>query len=191
MSRVVVRVRALRFCLDCGLEAYTEEDLKLFANSKVSKYGVKNLCKKCVTERSKKWGETYPEKRKEQRDTYRERRNAVEKKNRKAYPFKAMLRRAKRRSREGGLPFDLTLEYLKQLWDDCGGTCPMWGVAMRKKSIYNNDNYVMSLDRIVREKGYVKGNVQIVSSWYNTAKGINSDEVTLERFRQVIERTHN
>ncbi|GAH09295.1 unnamed protein product, partial [marine sediment metagenome] len=37
----------LRVCIDCGLEAYTEKDLNLFAKNKNGKYGRINHCKKC------------------------------------------------------------------------------------------------------------------------------------------------
>lgn len=42
----------MRTCIDCGLKAKTEEDLKLFSNSQESKFGKRNLCRKCAGKRT-------------------------------------------------------------------------------------------------------------------------------------------
>jgi len=42
--------KPLRVCRECGLKAYTEEDLKLFSTSKISLHGRLLLCKKCRNE---------------------------------------------------------------------------------------------------------------------------------------------
>ena len=56
---VIMEARAaLRECRDCGLEAWTEEDLDLFRTSKTSRYGKGNLCKKCAAKRYKKFRES-------------------------------------------------------------------------------------------------------------------------------------
>ncbi len=39
--------KPLRKCRTCGLEAWTEDDLELFAKAKKNKYGRRNQCKKC------------------------------------------------------------------------------------------------------------------------------------------------
>lgn len=47
---------SLRKCSRCGLEAKTEEDLKLFVVKKDNKYQKGNLCKKCFNKiYNKKW----------------------------------------------------------------------------------------------------------------------------------------
>jgi len=45
----------LRVCLDCGLVAYTVEDLDKFVCVKDHKYGKRNLCKSCANIRLLKW----------------------------------------------------------------------------------------------------------------------------------------
>lgn len=42
---------ALRECIDCGLEAHTEEDLEKFMKDAKSKHGRINLCKECLNKR--------------------------------------------------------------------------------------------------------------------------------------------
>ena len=77
----------LRVCRDCGVEAYTEEDLELFVYDKTSKYSRQNICIKCgkewqrkyreenherITERQRKYREEHPEKIKEHQRKHRE-----------------------------------------------------------------------------------------------------------------------
>lgn len=45
--------KLLKKCFDCGLEAYTDEELELFTTDKRRKFGKRNLCKKCEYERRK------------------------------------------------------------------------------------------------------------------------------------------
>lgn len=41
----------LRKCLDCGVEAKTEDELETFAKNRAAHYGKANLCKTCVNKR--------------------------------------------------------------------------------------------------------------------------------------------
>jgi CO dehydrogenase/acetyl-CoA synthase alpha subunit len=41
------KLKPLRKCIYCGLEAHTEKDLELFVANKPSLYGRNNICKKC------------------------------------------------------------------------------------------------------------------------------------------------
>ncbi len=54
--------KPLRICRDCGLEAYTKEDLELFKRDNRSCYNRQNLCKVCSNEYEKTWNRTNPEK---------------------------------------------------------------------------------------------------------------------------------
>ena len=42
----------LRKCKDCGLEAYTENDLEVFVKHDICKHGRENLCRDCSRKRS-------------------------------------------------------------------------------------------------------------------------------------------
>ena len=142
-----------------------------------------------VKEKARKWREAHPEKAKESlmkyREANREMLNEKARKYNKANPFKVVLRGAKERSKRG-LYLDIDLDYIKQLWDECGGICPMTGITMIKIST-RNDPYTMSLDRIIPDKGYIKGNVRFVSLWYNTARSNWGDDFTVDMCRRVAE----
>ena len=87
-------------------------------------------------------------------------------------PFRWHYRNAKRRKHE----FDLTLEYLKELWEKQDGKCPYtdWPLKQMKDTSHKNQLPTTpdrtSLDRIDSSKGYVKGNVQFICYMAQNAK---------------------
>lgn len=73
---------------------------------------------------------------------------------------------AKSRANKKGLPFDLDKEHVRSILTD---TCPVFGtpfVWYGKKLRYDSP----SLDRIVPSKGYVRGNVVVLSKRANAVK---------------------
>lgn len=94
-------------------------------------------------------------------------------------PFRYYLRNAKKRFKE----FDLNLEYLKQLWEKQKGVCPYTGIKLKLaeyKANHNDPIYTASLDRIDSNKGYIKGNVQFISTAINYMKNNMSNEDTIK-----------
>jgi hypothetical protein len=99
-------------------------------------------------------------------------------------PFLYYLRNCKRRDFE----FDLTSEYLNNLWNLQNKKCPYTGVnlILNTHSKRNKDyRYTASLDRIDSNLGYIKGNVQFVSLSINLMKNSMSQNMLLE-FLQII-----
>ena len=88
--------------------------------------------------------------------------------------FRQHLLRAKRRTQE----VNITLEDLKQTWEDQQGICPYSKVQLRfvSKIGRNNPIYAMSLDRKDSKLGYVKGNIQFISIAMNLMKNSMSEE---------------
>ena len=60
----------LRKCVDCGLEAYTTEDLEKFSANSASKYGRQKICKECYNTKKRKYWKT-PEANKRKQVTKR------------------------------------------------------------------------------------------------------------------------
>lgn len=81
-------------------------------------------------------------------------------------PQKRLLWAAKKRAKEKGLPFNL------EETDIVVPThCPYLGVELTTNARRGTDRKtVCSLDRIVPELGYVKGNVEVISHLANTMK---------------------
>lgn len=88
-----------------------------------------------------------------------------------------MLVEAKSRAKIKNLDFDITEEDVK--WND---VCPVLGISItyeRNKGPGGDDNSP-SLDRINNEKGYVKGNIRLISNKANKLKNrMTKDEAFL------------
>lgn len=79
-----------------------------------------------------------------------------------------MLAQAKRRAKQHGRDFDLTLNDIKCL---VVPVCPVLGIPIRwEYSHGSSSDNSPSLDRVDNSKGYVKGNVAIISTKANTLK---------------------
>ncbi len=97
---------------------------------------------------------------------------------RREHPSVVLYRAAKSRATRAGLAFDIT-------WDDVviPEVCPYL-----KKPLVLGTAYAPSLDRIDNTKGYVKGNVEVISRKANTMKNDASNEELLEFAYTILER---
>jgi hypothetical protein len=90
----------------------------------------------------------------------------------KQNPIPQMLSNAKIRAKQKGVDFNLTSQYLKKIFPK-DNKCPITGLNFEfgytnKEKI--NKNNSPSLDRIIPSKGYVIGNVMIISDLMNRMK---------------------
>jgi hypothetical protein len=78
----------------------------------------------------------------------------------RANPAWAILTRAKRRAAQVGVPFDLTSEDI-----DIPEVCPILGIPIdvQQGGARGPKDNSISLDRIVPELGYVRGNIAVIS----------------------------
>lgn len=88
---------------------------------------------------------------------------------------------------------DLTLEYIKDIWEKQQGVCPWTGkclVLPNTTQGWNNTHRWdrASIDRIDNTKGYVKGNIRFVSLMANFIKGRFSDIELIEFCKAVAAR---
>ena len=125
-------------------------------------------------EKRRKWKRQNRERHNEINRKYREKnRVEISEKARESYYNnieKAMVRGAKSRSRDKGLPFDLTIEDL-----EVPEKCPILGLELKVGGDSSRD-ISPSLDRIVPELGYVKGNIRVISLRANRLKSDASIE---------------
>jgi hypothetical protein len=82
-----------------------------------------------------------------------------------------MIRRAKCRAIQEGFSFDIGVDDLLPL----PKVCPVFGVPLRP-STGSQDPWAYSLDRIDNSKGYVRGNVAVISYKANRLKNDGSAE---------------
>ena len=77
---------------------------------------------------------------------------------------------AKRRAKDRGLPFDLTPKSIS-----IPEACPILGIALKTGKNHSRE-CSPSLDRIIPELGYVEGNVRVISQRANRLKSDASIE---------------
>lgn len=83
------------------------------------------------------------------------------------------LKAAEKRAKEKNLNFDLDVEYLLSIYTDI---CPILEIPLNWDGGPKTDN-TPALDKIIPEKGYVKGNVRFISTKANSMK----TDATLEQ----------
>lgn len=85
--------------------------------------------------------------------------------------------------------FDITKEYLKSIWDEQHGICPLTGWKMIppiSSYQFNPANPANgSIDRINNNKGYVKDNVRFVAYMANITRNEFTDEQMIEFCKAV------
>lgn len=82
---------------------------------------------------------------------------------------------------------DVDVEYLKEVWERQKGICPYTKLKLILPTykISPDTKYRASLDRIDSTKGYIKGNVQFISTPINYLKNTMSDEETKSFLKEI------
>lgn len=104
--------------------------------------------------------------------------------------FKRIFQNAKGRAKQEHLPFDLTEEYIKQIWPP-DNLCPVMKTPLVEPSgpfRRGPRSFSPSVDRIKPERGYVKGNVAIISHYANTLKNDCCDPAVFRRLADWLEK---
>jgi hypothetical protein len=92
-------------------------------------------------------------------------------------PARSYVLAAKGRARRGSLPFDLSEEDI-----NFPEYCPVLGIPIYFSEGRIRNNHTPSLDRVIPEKGYVKGNVRIISWRANRLK----NDATIEELKLLV-----
>ena len=93
-----------------------------------------------------------------------------------------MLARAKSRAKKHNLPFNIELDDIV-----IPEKCPLLGIKIESTEVRNSPNNP-SLDKIIPEKGYIKGNVWVISNRANTLKNdasIQELELLVENLKKL------
>lgn len=158
----------MKICTICS----QEKELEAFLKDKHAPGGYRNQCKECLRLRHKE--QRVWENRKESYNaSMRKYRSTVKGAIHTSYQA------AKGRSKKEGIPFDLDLEYVTELFNHQGGKCALTGVDMIPKS----GRMSPSLDKMTPELGYTRGNVQWVTWRANAIK----QDLSMEELFQFCE----
>ena len=99
--------------------------------------------------------------------------------------FARLIRKCKQREKD----YDLTLDFLKTLWNAQHGKCALSSIPL---DLYSNSLIDMpSIDRIDSAVGYIQGNVQFVSCAINFAKSNMSNDDALKLLQLICEHYPN
>ena len=141
----------MKLCIKCKIK---KKNSDFYKHSNV-KDGLSSACKVCTTVHNKKYRST------------------------KEGFLKNALSSAKVRAKKKQINFNLDYEYLESISTT---KCPVFNVDLMYYSSTNGSGYpnphAASLDRVIPELGYVKGNVVFISQWANTVKS-NATEIQL------------
>lgn len=178
------RIIMQKHCSKC--DQYLE--LALFSKNRATKDGYQGYCKACsslVRDKDKasryyqENKEYFKQKKREALSTKRDEINLKRKKFRQINLEKRMLASAKERAKRKGLDFNIELSdiIIPKL-------CPILGIELFKGETKVRKNSP-SLDRIDSTKGYIKGNIQVISNLANTMKN-NATEEELIAFSKYM-----
>lgn len=154
-------------CVRCGsVERYSR------------KGGVLGPCKACVSKVDTL--KYYYEKRDENMMDY-------------AWRLKKLCQMAKSRASKKEREFDITPEYLIELWAEQDGRCAISGIEIELQYSDNGGphKHGPSLDRIDSSMGYTKGNVRIVTYHVNTALSNFGEEALMELAEQIVQQSRS
>ena len=87
--------------------------------------------------------------------------------------------RLKGHCKRSNIPFNLTSKYLIDLWNKQQGKCFYTDIDLEFELRQGTKGNTVSVDKIIPEKGYVKGNVVLCANRINTIK----HNVTLEEMK--------
>lgn len=111
--------------------------------------------------------------------------NSYAKKGKFTYFLNRARNRKVRTGRKGNYEFNLTENYLNDLWTAQHGRCALSGVSLElPKNVTNTTKirslFTASLDRIDSNEGYIEGNVQFLAWGINLAKNNRSVSEMIE-----------
>lgn len=166
-----------KVCSKCGLE-------QPLSNFSMDRKHHRKWCKKCMAEKTREHYNKNIELMRE-KDRFRyyndvKYRQGILDRNkefRRNRTNEYILASARKRANKKGLDFDITLDDVV-----IPEVCPVLGIPIFVSEGYNRDNSP-SLDRIDNTKGYVKGNVRVISWRANSLKR----DASIEEMEKIIE----
>lgn len=170
------------FTCDCCGTTSTKDTSELNRNLRLGRKNYCNLsCSAIANNKTKTFEYSRSEKNLEHLKTLRGSRRD------EFTPFRYIYRIAKRRWKK---EFNITLQDLKDVWELQNGKCVYSKVSLvlpeETQETIKDHTIRASLDRIDSSKGYIKGNIQFVSTVINYMKNDMSHERTIAFIQTMI-----
>lgn len=156
----------MKTCRNCKMLKTLENYAKWIHPSNNKEY-TRGTCRECINLKHQKNQTPAQLRSKAQR----------EKKRRENSGYR-MFHGAKQRSKNKNIPFDLDVDYINSIIPT---HCPILKIELINGTDVFHDNS-LSLDRIIPSKGYIKGNVCVISDRANRLKR----DATLEELKSLV-----
>jgi len=161
----------MKICSNCKIEKKVSE----FHKASSAKDGYNYYCKLCNNQHAKKYRENHPVKVK--RATLRFREDNLE---------YFMVRSAKLRAKKYNLPFNLDIEDIH-----IPIFCPYLRIKLNLTKGNGRKESSPSLDRIIPELGYIKGNIEVISDKANRMKSNATSRELLDFALAILDKVPN
>lgn len=105
--------------------------------------------------------------------------------------FSKAVQNAGYRAEKKGVPFEITKEYVTNLFDEQGGKCFYSDIdlnVVKKNKSRTHDPFKMSLDCVVPDLGYVEGNVVWCAYCVNALKLKMSADAMVDICRNIVKK---
>lgn len=157
-----------------------------FYKNKSTKDGLSYYCIECESKRKKKRYKENEDIRKTAKNNYQKwyqnnkhKQQESAQRYRRKYPERILFYMAKDRSKNKNIEFNIEIEDIK-----IPEYCPILNIKLKNGRIENKEKSP-SLDKIDNSKGYIKGNIRVISLLANQMKSIANRE-QLELFSKNI-----
>jgi hypothetical protein len=161
----------MKICSNCKIKKEFSE----FHKASSAKDGYNYYCKLCNNLHAKKYKENHPDRVKDTSKRFRE--TNVE---------YFMLRSAKLRAKQHNLPFNLDIEDI-----EIPEFCPYLKIKLDKTKGNGRKDSAPSLDKIIPELGYVKGNIEVISDKANRMKSNANPRELIEFALAILDKVPN
>lgn len=105
--------------------------------------------------------------------------------------YKIVSSSIKRRIKRSKLDFNITKEYVNNLFIEQEGKCKLSGVPITLPKYWNDKTFTASLDRIDSNIGYIEGNVQWVHKDVNIMKNVFPEDLFIHFCKLINENNPN
>lgn len=108
--------------------------------------------------------------------------------------LRSVLTSARGRAGKREQPFDLTMDYLESVWKRQNGRCALSGLTFHNEvfsNVFVKKPFAPSIDRIDCLGPYIQGNIQLVCTAVNFARGQWGDDVLRQIAYGIVDTEQN
>ena len=170
------------------------KDVELFHKCKTSSDGHTWWCKQCKRENSREtFRSWYPTNKDKRKDYYAHISNNPDPKKALEFSIQDLVGTARNHSKRRKVPYDITYEYLMEVYNKQQGRCYYTNTPMKLKGNgrLKKDLLGISLDKLIPENGYVEGNVVLCCFGINLLKHTHTKDTMMSALQTFYNNAKN